>query len=173
MERNGNPSVVGKRVVLQVGCGCGKFVLKTLFALENMHSSVVLNLLVFFVKSQLESVRVTREASRYRYRWHPSRRSLALTERLRAGYLHQATSLALVVFSWMCCSSTNDRCPASWTGTSGRCCQLAETPGTQQARDDADDTGSVARFLLLCHQPQRTTAARAPVPLLQHWDRFH
>ena len=39
-----------------------------------------------FVKSQLELVRVARETSRDRPRWHPSRRGLAQTKRLRAGY---------------------------------------------------------------------------------------
>ena len=40
----------------------------------------------FFVKSQLELVRVTRETSRNRHRRYPSRQGLAQTEHLRAGY---------------------------------------------------------------------------------------
>ena len=49
-------------------------------ALDEMHSSAVLSLLVFFfVKSQLELVRVWRDTSRHRHRRHPSRRGLALT----------------------------------------------------------------------------------------------
>ena len=39
----------------------------------------------FFVKLQLELVRATREPSRRRHRRHPSRRSLAQIDRLRAG----------------------------------------------------------------------------------------
>ena len=57
------------------------------FALDEMHTSAVLNFACpFLVKSQLELVRVTREASRHRHRRHPSRRGLAQAERLRAGY---------------------------------------------------------------------------------------
>ena len=45
-----------------------------------MHSSAALSLLVFLLlwQSQLEFVRVRREASRHRHRRHPSRRGLAL-----------------------------------------------------------------------------------------------
>ena len=51
--------------------------------LDGMHSSAILSLLVFFfVKSQLELVRGWRESSRHRHRRHPSRWSLAQTERL-------------------------------------------------------------------------------------------
>ena len=49
--------------------------------------------------------------------------------------------------------STNDRCPASWFGPGDRCCQPAETPGTQQARDDLGDTRTTLRF-------QRYTTSR-------------
>ena len=52
---------------------------EVVIALDEMHSSAVLSLLVlFFVKSQLESVRVWRETSRHRHRRHPSWRGLAL-----------------------------------------------------------------------------------------------
>ena len=55
-------------------------------ALDEMHSSAVLSLFgFFFVKLQLELVRVTRETSRHRHRRHPSMRGLAQIDRLRAG----------------------------------------------------------------------------------------
>ena len=55
-------------------------------ALDEMHSGAVLSLLVvFFVKSLVELVKVTRETSRDPHRRHPSRRGVAQTERLRAG----------------------------------------------------------------------------------------
>ena len=54
-----------------------------IIALDEMHSSAVLGVLVFFfAKSRLELVRVWRETSRHQLRRHPSRRSLAQTERL-------------------------------------------------------------------------------------------
>ena len=54
--------------------------------LDEMHSSAVLSLFgFFFVKLQLELVRVRRGTSRHRHRRHPSRRGLAQIDRLRAG----------------------------------------------------------------------------------------
>ena len=56
------------------------------FALDEMHSSAVLSLFgFFFVKLQLELVRVTRETSRHRHRLNPSRRDLAQIDCPRAG----------------------------------------------------------------------------------------
>ena len=58
-----------------------------------MHSSAVLSFLVsVFVKSQFELVRATRETSRHRHRRYPSRRGLAHTGRLRAGYRYYSWS---------------------------------------------------------------------------------
>ena len=60
--------------------------LYVVIALDETHSRSVLSLFgFFFVKLQLELVRVTRETSRHRHRRHPSRRGLAQIDRLRAG----------------------------------------------------------------------------------------
>ena len=56
-----------------VNCGCPRW-----NALERCSQLACL----FYVKSQLELVRVSRETSRHRHRRHPSRRGLAQTERL-------------------------------------------------------------------------------------------
>ena len=56
---------------------------KSIIAVDEVHSSAVLSLLVFFiVKSQLELVRVWREASRHQPRRHSSRWGLTQAERL-------------------------------------------------------------------------------------------
>ena len=57
-----------------------------MFALDEMCSSAVPSVLVFFCEVAAVGVgESTRETSRDRQRRHPSRRGLAQTERLRAG----------------------------------------------------------------------------------------